>query len=67
MAERFPWREAMAFGLGRLRLPVAAFWSMTPREFALAVEGFTGRIGGAFDRDRLNELMNRYPDKTHGE
>lgn len=64
MTDGFPWREAMAFGLGRLRLPSGVFWSMTPRELALAMEGFTGRIGGPLDRQRLADLMNRYPDKT---
>jgi uncharacterized phage protein (TIGR02216 family) len=64
MPDTFPWREAMAFGLGRLRLPPEAFWAMTPRELALAGEGFGGRIGGPLDRQMLNELMSRYPDKT---
>lgn len=64
MPDTFPWREAISFGLGRLRLPVAAFWSMTPRELALAMEGFTGRIGGPLARQSLDDLMNRYPDKT---
>jgi uncharacterized phage protein (TIGR02216 family) len=67
MADVFPWREAMAFGLGRLRLPPEAFWAMTPRELALAAEGMSGRIGRPLARDALNELMNRYPDKRDGE
>jgi len=67
MADTFPWRDAISFGLGRLRLPSGAFWSMTPRELALAMEGFTGRIGGPLDRGRLNDLMTRYPDKSDGE
>ena len=28
----FPWKEAMRFGLGVLRLPPEAFWKMSPRE-----------------------------------
>ena len=36
---RFPWRELMAVGFGRLRLTSAAFWAMTPRELASAIEG----------------------------
>ncbi len=27
----FPWREAIGFGLGVLRLSPAQFWAMTPR------------------------------------
>ena len=64
MADAFPWRAAMAFGLGRLRLPPEAFWAMTPRELALAVEGVSGRSGGPLDRGVLKDLMTRYPDKT---
>ncbi|MDF2097315.1 phage tail assembly chaperone [Aquibaculum arenosum] len=30
----------MQVGLGWLRLPPAAFWQMTPREFAAALEGW---------------------------
>ena len=33
----FPWDEAIGFGLGVLRLSPHAFWSMTPRELALAL------------------------------
>jgi uncharacterized phage protein (TIGR02216 family) len=67
MSERFPWREAIGFGLGRLRLPPEAFWAMTPRELALAVEGMSGRTGGPLDRGALNQLMTRYPDQTDGQ
>ncbi len=66
MTEHFPWREAMAFGLGRLRLPSPAFWSMTPRELALAIEGLTGGVRAPLDRGRLNDLIARYPDKYDG-
>jgi hypothetical protein len=34
----FPWDEAMAFGLGRLRLSPHSFWAMTPRELAAGAE-----------------------------
>ena len=67
MPDTFPWRDAMTFGLGRLRLPPEAFWAMTPRELALAMEGFTGHIGGPLGRERLNDLMTRYPDKNDGQ
>ncbi|MBN9331898.1 MAG: phage tail assembly chaperone [Devosia sp.] len=32
----FPWRDAMQFGLGVLKLPPEAFWKMSPRELAAA-------------------------------
>ncbi len=35
---RFPWKRAMGFGLGVLRLSPDAFWRMTPRELAAAME-----------------------------
>ena len=61
---RFPWRELMALGLGRLRLPGAAFWTMTPRELAAAAEGVFGRRQPPADRAALEALMRRYPDRT---
>lgn len=59
----FPWDEAMAFGLGVLRLPPKDFWAMTPRELARAMEGVRGRSGGPLGREALNGLMAAYPDK----
>jgi uncharacterized phage protein (TIGR02216 family) len=59
----FPWRELMALGLGRLRLPSAAFWGMTPRELAVAAEGAFGRRRKPADRATLEALMRRYPDR----
>jgi uncharacterized phage protein (TIGR02216 family) len=61
-AEPFPWRRAIGLGLGILRLPPDAFWRMTPRELALAVEALTGRTGEPLPRRSLDELMQRYPD-----
>lgn len=67
MSGGFPWREAMAFGLGRLRLPPAVFWAMTPRELALAAEGVNGRRAPPLGRGALDELMQRYPDGNDGD
>ena len=39
----FPWKQAMGFGLGVLRLSPQQFWSMTPRELACAIDTVTGR------------------------
>lgn len=58
----FPWDEAIGFGLGILRLPPDAFWNMTPRELALAIDAVTGRKAAPFARDTLDNLMARFPD-----
>lgn len=54
----------IAAGLGRLRLPPAAFWAMTPRELSLALKGAAGLpIGAAsFARADLDTLMQKFPD-----
>ena len=58
----FPWSEAMAFGLGILRLPPAAFWAMTPRELQAALDGVFGRTGTGPSREVLGALMAAFPD-----
>ncbi|MEI2735316.1 MAG: rcc01693 family protein [Rhodoblastus sp.] len=61
--EKFPWREAMRFGLGVLRLAPRQFWNMTPRELHAAAEGLFGpRNGGAPSREKLDALMRAFPD-----
>jgi uncharacterized phage protein (TIGR02216 family) len=60
----FPWKQAIGFGLGVLRLPPEQFWRMTPRELALAIEAVTGH-GAPLDRMRFNELMKKHPDELH--
>lgn len=62
--DAFPWRSMMAFGFGPLGLSSAAFWAMTPRELAAAVEGMLGVPGGPTDRTTLDGLMNRFPDRS---
>lgn len=57
----FPWKQAMGFGFGVLRLAPEQFWRMTPRELAYAIEAATGRIA-PLDRRMLANLMKRYPD-----
>ena len=53
----------MAAGLGILRLPPDAFWRMTPREFASAIEGgLSGGQTSALGHDELGDLMRRFPD-----
>ena len=61
-APPFPWAEAMAFGLGVLKLPPDAFWRMTPRELAQAIAAVRGPLAAPFTRDALGALMQRFPD-----
>lgn len=64
----FPWAEAMAIGLGVLRLPPREFWAMTPSELAAAISGLTGGTPVQhMSRRRLDALMTRFPDGgSHG-
>ena len=57
----FPWKQAIGFGLGVLKLSPDEFWRMTPRELALAIEALRGR-GASLARVHFDELMKRYPD-----
>jgi uncharacterized phage protein (TIGR02216 family) len=65
--EPFPWRRAMACGLGRLGLSSADFWALTPRELAAAAEGAFGAAVLPTDRETLSRLMNRFPDRPGGQ
>jgi uncharacterized phage protein (TIGR02216 family) len=58
----FPWQQAIGFGLGVLRLSPDAFWRMTPRELAYAIETVTGRTA-PLDREGLAQLMKSFPDE----
>ncbi|TVR10469.1 MAG: phage tail assembly chaperone [Salinarimonadaceae bacterium] len=59
----FPWEEAMAFCLGRLRWTPRDFWNATPRELAAALDG-SGAASRAQAPTRavLAALMARFPD-----
>ena len=57
----FPWKAAIGFGLGVLKLAPEQFWRMTPRELACAIEAVRG--GAPLSRARLDALMKRYPDE----
>ena len=59
----FPWKQALAIGLGVLRLPPEQFWKMTPREFAAALRGLYGEPQMPLDRKAFEALATRYPDK----
>jgi len=52
----------MGFGLGRLGLCSAAFWALTPRELAAAIEAVAGPAHTPLGRAGLAALMARFPD-----
>ena len=58
----FPWKDAIGFGLGILKIPPEQFWRMTPRELAYAIQAVSGR-GAPLDRGGLADLMKRFPDE----
>lgn len=60
----FPWDEAIAAGLGALRLRPSDFWAMTPRELTLAFKGAGGlpTRENPLRRGDLDGLMRRFPD-----
>ena len=62
----FPWKDAMGFGLGVLRLSPDAFWRMTPRELAAAMETVLGPRQAALDRASFAALRVRFPDAPAG-
>jgi uncharacterized phage protein (TIGR02216 family) len=53
----------MAFGFGRLALAPAAFWSLTPRELAAAVDALAGERAEPPDRAAFARLMSLFPDR----
>jgi uncharacterized phage protein (TIGR02216 family) len=55
----------MRAGMGRLRIAPEAFWRMTPRELAAALDGEAGRGGEpAMPRAAFEALMTRFPDSS---
>lgn len=58
----FPWRTAMGFGFGVLRLSSDTFWRMTPRELAAAIAAVRGPIAAPLARADLDDLMHKFPD-----
>ncbi len=59
----FPWKQAIGFGLGVLRLSPEQFWRMTPRELSCAIATVTGRTV-PLDRAGFSELMEKFPDES---
>lgn len=44
---RVDWSDLLALAVAKLRLAPAAFWTMSPREFAAAKQGLAAAQGGA--------------------
>lgn len=67
MADGVDWPGLMRLGLGALRLAPDVFWSMTPAELRLALEG-AGYLSPSadlpMDRQRLEQLMRAFPDRS---
>jgi uncharacterized phage protein (TIGR02216 family) len=61
-AAPLPWRSLIGFGLGVLKLSPEAFWRMTPRELAAAIEGVLGPHRAGLDRASFASLRARFPD-----
>ena len=61
----FPWKNAMKFGLGVLRLAPKDFWAMTPRELSAAYsfQSETGRPQAPISKAGFTDLMRKFPDK----
>jgi uncharacterized phage protein (TIGR02216 family) len=53
----------MGFGLGTLRLSPEAFWRMTPRELAAAMEAVLGPRESTLDAASFAALRARFPDR----
>jgi uncharacterized phage protein (TIGR02216 family) len=54
----------MGFGLGTLRLSPDAFWRMTPRELAAAMDAVLGPQSAPLDRRGFELLRGRFPDRA---
>lgn len=66
MADQIDWPGLMRMGLGALRLTPDVFWSMSPAELRLALEGAGFLVQGSklpMNRETLAELMAAYPDE----
>ena len=57
----FPWKQAIGFGFGVLRLSPEQFWRMTPRELASAMDVYGGD-SQSLDVTEFAALRARFPD-----
>ncbi|SFI38430.1 rcc01693 family protein [Jannaschia pohangensis] len=61
MNDRFDWPGLMAAGMRGLGLRPEDFWALTPAELAFLLGQGDGRL--PMDRNALDELAARFPDK----
>lgn len=59
----FSWRRAIGFGLAVLRLSPDAFWRMTLRELACAIEAVAPPSPPPIKRTEFEDLMRAFPDR----
>ena len=52
----------MSFGIAVLRLSSREFWSLTPRELAIAMKPFQNGHG-PLSRTEFDDLLGRFPDE----
>lgn len=67
MPEPMDWQALVRLGVGRLGVAPDVFWSMTPWELRLALEGaglvrVTGSGPGRMSRETLAAMMAQHPD-----
>ena len=60
-ARPFPWDAIARFGFAVLRLTPEAFWKMTPRELALAMDAFS-TSALPLGRTDFEQLLQQFPD-----
>ena len=60
-ARPFPWDAIARFGFAVLRLTPEAFWKMTPRELAMAMDAIGAR-NGPLARGDFEQLLQQFPD-----
>lgn len=64
MSRKIDWPALIGLGLGRLRLAPEQFWTMSPGEFRMAVEGLCGPRPSP---PGLPALMAAFPDQPESE
>tara|TARA_R110000744_G_scaffold103884_1_gene199053 strand:- start:2457 stop:2666 length:210 start_codon:yes stop_codon:yes gene_type:complete len=68
ISESLPIRRYFSICVGMMHMLPSEFWQSSPKEIFIALEGFSEFNGGGskaeepMTSDRLNELMELYPD-----
>lgn len=61
----FPWREAMQFGFGILKLSSSEFWNLTILELHAAMRAHGMGREEVVARDWLENAMQQFPDEPN--